>query len=240
MNLYFEQSGSKEAHTIVFIHGGGMDSSVWKKSIDFFSDYNCIAIDLPEHGRSVDIKPFSIKKSVELIEEIIRSNSNGGKAHVIGHSLGGVILINLISMHPELIDKAVVASGNLRPSAIYKIFTSSLICKLVSILNKKIYKKEYITSEMLKRIYKEMIENSKIPSELYGTKIPTLFIAGENEPDFLKKSNQDLINIFQNSKGITLLKAKHNYPWYEHCIFNEIVKAWIDNKLINNERVFYI
>lgn len=35
MNLYFEQSGSKEAHTIVFIHGGGMDSSVWKKTLTF-------------------------------------------------------------------------------------------------------------------------------------------------------------------------------------------------------------
>lgn len=240
MNLYFQQSGSKEAHTIVFIHGGGMDSSVWKKSIGFFSDYNCIAVDLPEHGRSSDIKPFSIKKSVELIAEIIRSNSNGGKAHVIGHSLGGVILINLISIHPELIGKAVVASGNLRPSVIYKIFTSSLICRLVSILNKKIYKKEFITSEMLKRIYKEMIENSKIPSELYGTKIPTLFIAGEKEPDFLKKSNQDLIKIFQNSKGVILLKARHNYPWCEHYIFNEIVKSWLDNKLINDERVLYI
>jgi hypothetical protein len=47
-------------------------------------------------------------------------------------------------------------SGNLRPTVIYKIFTYSLFCKLVSILNKKIYRKEYITSEM--------IENSKIPN----------------------------------------------------------------------------
>jgi hypothetical protein len=47
-------------------------------------------------------------------------------------------------------------SGNLRPTVICKIFTYSLFCKLVSILNKKIYRKEYITSEM--------IENSKIPN----------------------------------------------------------------------------
>lgn len=237
MELHFEQSGDKAAQTIVFIHGGGMDGSVWRNNINYFGDYNCIVIDLPEHGMSADIKPFSIEKSVELIATIIRNNSNTGNAHVIGHSLGGVILINLISMYPELIDHAVVASGNLRPSAIYKIFTNSLICKSLSTLNEMKYKKKYVTPELLKRIYTEMIEYSKIPSNLDGTKIPTFFIAGENEPGFLKKSNQDLINIFENSKGITISKAKHNYPWGEYRIFNKLVRAWINDELINDESI---
>lgn len=240
MNLYFERSGTKDAHTIVFIHGGGMDRSIWEKSIDFFGDYNCIVIDLPEHGRSADIKPFSIEKSVELIADIIRNNSNSGKAHVIGHSLGGVILINLISKYPDLIDHAVVASGNLKQSFLYNIFTNSLICKFISYLNRKIYKKEYVTAEMLSRIYNEMIKNAKIPNELQGSKVQTLFIAGENEPSFLKKSNQELIHITHNSKGIIVSDAKHNYPWHEHGIFNKIAYDWLNDTPINNERVFYI
>lgn len=239
MELFFEQSGDKEAQTIVFIHGGGMDSSVWMNNINFFNDFNCIAIDLPEHGNSADIKPFSINGSVRLIADIIRNNSCEGKAHIVGHSLGGVVSIYLISMYPELIDHAVIASGNLRPSALYQIFTNSLVCKAISIINRKLLKKEYITAEMLKRVYQEMILNSKIPKELYGTNIPALFIAGQNEPAFLKKSNRDLGGILVNSECVTILKANHNYPWVDYSLFNELVKEWFNNRFTDNERVCY-
>lgn len=237
MNLYYEQYGNRKAPLIVFIHGGGMDSSIWKGSLDFFKDYHCIVIDLPEHGKSAEIKPFSIDSSVELIAEIIRNNSIEKKAYIIGHSLGGVVLINLISNYPKLIERAVIASGNLQPSALYKIFTNSLICTFVSFLNQKIYRKEYITSEMLKRVYKEMIAYSKIPEGLNKTNLPILLIAGEKEPEFLKRSNRDLLHICQQAKEITILKAKHDYPWIENQLFNDIVYAWMDNKLISNERI---
>ncbi len=237
MNLYFEEYSNKNAPTIAFIHGGGMDSSIWGGSLDYFRDYHCIVVDLPEHGRSAEIKPFSIKSSVELIAQIIRENSNDKKAYVIGHSLGGVVLINLISRYPELIEQAVIASGNLQPSPLYKIFTNSMVCTFVSFLNRKKYKKEYVTSEMLKRVYKEMILYSRIPDGLNETKVPILLIAGEKEPEFLKKSNRDLLHICQNAKEITILKAKHDYPWIENQLFNEIVYACMENKSISNERI---
>lgn len=240
MELYFEVSGTKEADTIIFIHGGGMNRKVWKNSIKYFSKYNCIAVDLPQHGKSSDMKPFSIMKSVECIAEIIRNNSNEAKAHVVGHSLGGIILINLICRNPELINHAIVASGNLRPSISYNILSNSLVCNIMSFISHKVNKNDPITSDMLKRIYQEVVNNTKIPQGIHGSEIPTLFIAGEKEPNFLKESNKDLNRILPNSKNILISKANHSYPWEEHYIFSEIVDSWISSKEINNERVMYI
>ena len=73
-----------------------------------FSDYHCIVPDLPEHGKSIDLRPFTINKSSEMIAEIIRNHTSNGKAHLVGMSIGAQIIIQLLSKTPELVDHAII------------------------------------------------------------------------------------------------------------------------------------
>lgn len=52
MSLYYQEYGDKNASLIVFLHGGGVSNWMWDKQIQYFSHYHCVAIDLPEQGRS--------------------------------------------------------------------------------------------------------------------------------------------------------------------------------------------
>lgn len=101
MTMYFEESGNKTASTIMFIHGGGLSSLMWKKQLEYFKDYHCIAPDLPEHGKTNNAGQISIRDSAYQIAELIEKQANGRKAHLVGHSLGAKVIVELLSIRPE-------------------------------------------------------------------------------------------------------------------------------------------
>jgi pimeloyl-ACP methyl ester carboxylesterase len=126
VNIFHKSYGNPNGSSIVFIHGGGMRSDVWKNNLKHFKDFHCIVVDLPEHGRSSGIKPFTMADSSRYIADVINKTANNGKAHVVGHSLGGMVVVKLLSHFSNCVDRAVIASGNLRPSLFYTILSYHL------------------------------------------------------------------------------------------------------------------
>ena len=115
MSLYVQESGPADAPTIVFLHGGGGAGWMWQPQVDGLGEFHCLVPDLPEHGRSVDVKPFAIAESAVLIAELIRKRAHGGRAHVVGLSEGAQITVALLAGAPELVDHAIVSSALVRP-----------------------------------------------------------------------------------------------------------------------------
>ncbi len=66
MALYVNESGPASAPTVVFLHGGGGAGWMWQPQLEAFADYHCLVPDLPEHGRSAEVKPFTIAGSAAL------------------------------------------------------------------------------------------------------------------------------------------------------------------------------
>ena len=77
---------------IIFIHGIGSRKSSWIDIIGELQDqFQCISYDLRGHGESeVDESNFTLQDLVEDLENL-RSYLNIDKAHLVGHSLGGMI-----------------------------------------------------------------------------------------------------------------------------------------------------
>lgn len=114
--FYQEQGGGNE--TIVLIHGAFSTNEGWDLVIPYLSrTYHLLLPDLPGHGKSADIVPFSKELSARLTADIICERAGGGKAHVVGMSLGAHVAIELASKYPEVV-KDVFVSG-------YEVFASS-------------------------------------------------------------------------------------------------------------------
>ena len=98
--LAFERSGS--GFPLVFVHGYLAGAEIWREQIDHFkSKFDVIAFDLPGFGRSAPlIAPNTINGFAQLLLEEL--SAMGVKVfHLIGHSMGGMIVQTMAALAPE-------------------------------------------------------------------------------------------------------------------------------------------
>src|SRR5690625_2000103 len=122
MSLAYREYGNKDGALIVFLHGGGVSSWMWDYQVQYFTNYHCVTVDLPEQGQSTQGSEFSIKDSAYRIIDLIRELANGKDVIVIGFSLGAQVLIQMLSHSPDLIHYAMINSALVKPSKIGKKF----------------------------------------------------------------------------------------------------------------------
>lgn len=88
--------------TIVFIHGAFVDSNDWDLVVPHMRNYHLLLPDSLGHGRSSHL-PFSVESCANHIARLIAAKAIAGRAHVVGHSLGASITIQLAVNHPEVV-----------------------------------------------------------------------------------------------------------------------------------------
>ena len=120
LNLRYQEYGNKSAPLMMFLHGGGISDWMWDKQIQHFKHYHCLVPILPEHGLNHDETPFSIKGSAEALIPLVEEKAKGKEVILIGFSLGSQVIIQLLSMKPDLIDFAMINSALVRPISFAK------------------------------------------------------------------------------------------------------------------------
>ncbi|MEA5114066.1 MAG: alpha/beta fold hydrolase [Geobacteraceae bacterium] len=106
MQLNYESRGS--GHPLIILHGlfGSLDN--WRTMSRKLSDrYRVITVDLRNHGGSPHSAEFSCALMAEDIMEFMHSHSIGS-AHLLGHSMGGKVAMQLAVQQPEHVNKLVV------------------------------------------------------------------------------------------------------------------------------------
>ena len=109
MKLYFKEYG--EAGTpLLILHGLLGAGGNWHTlSREAFSDaFHVYAVDLRNHGRSSHSDALDYPVMAGDVEELIE-RENLAPAHVLGHSMGGKVAMQLALDHPDLVDHLVVA-----------------------------------------------------------------------------------------------------------------------------------
>lgn len=99
---YITDSGKKQS--ILFIHAAFADHTQFDKQVEFFSEkYNLIAIDLIGHGKSVTLnKSDKIEKVSQYIKDILYFE-NINKIHLVGISIGSIIVQDFANNFPEMV-----------------------------------------------------------------------------------------------------------------------------------------
>jgi pimeloyl-ACP methyl ester carboxylesterase len=87
---------------IVFLHGAGMDHSVWALLSRSFAHhgYRVLVPDLPGHGRSAGEPLRSIAALADWTAALIDA-SGAGKARLVGHSMGSLVALETAARHPD-------------------------------------------------------------------------------------------------------------------------------------------
>ena len=88
-----------------------------RHSTGLSDEFRTIAVDLPGHGARAG-EPFSLDGAADLLAATIRDEAAGGRAVVVGLSLGGYVAMVLAARHPERVRGLVLAGATAEPVGI--------------------------------------------------------------------------------------------------------------------------
>lgn len=113
----YDVDGPADAPAIVFVHGTRLTRSMWRAQLDDLRDtYRVIALDLPGHGAAAD-RPFTVSAAANEVARVIEEAA-GGRAVVVGLSLGGYVAMELAARRPQLVRGLVLSGATAEPVGI--------------------------------------------------------------------------------------------------------------------------
>jgi pimeloyl-ACP methyl ester carboxylesterase len=241
--LYVEESGPGTAPTILFLHGGGLSSRMWKPQIERLSDNHCLAPDLPEQGRSASVKPFVLDDAARQVASIIRERAHGQRAHVVGLSLGGTLTLELLRIAPECVDHAMISGASAGVGKVLAAIgiSSAWLYRFIGkqTLLKAAYKQFAIPEQYRDLVRDDLLQSFtpaftratmqasrdvQIPRKLTA---PVLIAVGEKETVVAKQHARKLVGAIEGARGVMVPGLGHVWNLQAPDLFAETVRAWI-------------
>ena len=124
LHMYYERHG--EAGTpLVLLHGGMLTIDLNFAGLipTLAGDHQVIAVELQGHGRTADIDR-EITPAV-LAGDVVALLDHLGidRAHVLGHSMGAAVALELAVSHPDRVRSVVPVSASVRPDGMHEDLT---------------------------------------------------------------------------------------------------------------------
>jgi len=112
--------------TIVFLHGTRLTGAAWAIQTEALADrFHCLAPDLPGHGRAAGT-PFTLDSAAASVAELIEREAHGGRAIVVGLSLGGYVAMAVAAGWPDRVMGLAISGATAEPVGPRTIFYRAL------------------------------------------------------------------------------------------------------------------
>ena len=247
-STYFEHNIDSSDIPSIFIHGVGLDNTMWLPQKNYFKNNKIVFYDLINHGKTkkgykeIHFENFN-KQLIQLLNYLkIR------KCNLVGFSIGALIAQHFVSKHYEKINKLIIIASVYKRSEeqISKVKSRYKIAlEGKSITNDSLnrwFNPEYLInnpdvfnyfldilqenkSEDFLPAYKLFVESDKYALDFSNFKMPTLIMTGENEVGSTPKMSRMLHQKIKNSKLYIIPKAKHMATFEKANLVNiEIAK----------------
>ncbi len=104
-----------QKESIVFIHGSGLDHTVWTLASRHFARHgrNVLAVDMPAHGRSEGEPRPSVEAMADWIIDLLDA-AGIETAALVGHSLGSLVALDCAARNPSRV-RALAMVGTTAP-----------------------------------------------------------------------------------------------------------------------------
>lgn len=107
--LSYFAAGNPSLPPLVFLHGIGGAARAWHGQLDFFKHrYRTIAWDMPGYGGSAPLPIVSMAALADALQGFLQQ-VRVMKPILVGHSIGGMIVQQLLAKHPRIASAIVLA-----------------------------------------------------------------------------------------------------------------------------------
>ncbi|MET3806002.1 pimeloyl-ACP methyl ester carboxylesterase [Nakamurella sp. UYEF19] len=119
LHLYYEVHG--DGTPLVLIHGGLLTIDINFAGLipTLAESHQVVALELQGHGRTADIdRPITPANSADDVVALL-DHLGIERAHVLGHSMGAAVALELAVNHPTRVLSVVPISGSVRPEGMH-------------------------------------------------------------------------------------------------------------------------
>ena len=235
---------------LVLVHGFLGSSKMWKLQIDFFKNhFRIITPDLPGFGKSNKAKSHNNIQSIANLLINCLEEKKIHKFHLLGHSMGGMIVQEMAKKIGDKISKLVCYSTGPRgemPGRFETVDESreNLQKSGLESMARNIAKTWFIKGEKAKyfdvcietgkQTSMEAVDNSLVAFKnwngvdtLKNIKNETLIIWGDQDKSYNFEQVQTLEKNIENSKLIIFKNCAHNVHLEQPDQFNKTIKDFL-------------
>ena len=235
---------------LVLVHGFLGSSKMWRPQIDFFKDhFRIITPDLPGFGKSNKAKSHNSIQSIANLLINCLEEKKIHKFHLLGHSMGGMIVQEMAKKIGDKISRLVCYSTGPRgemPGRFETIDESrkNLQKNGLETMARNIAKTWFIKGENAKyfdvcietgkQTSMEAVDNSLVAfknwngvNTLKNIKNETLIIWGDQDKSYNFEQVQTLEKNIENSKLIIFKNCAHNVHLEQPDQFNKTIKDFL-------------
>lgn len=110
LRIAFQRAGA--GPPVVLLHGALSDGRVWEDQLEHLSDeFTVVAWDAPGCGQSSDPpETFRLPQYAECVARFV-SALDLGRPHILGHSFGAGLALELYGRHPDMARSVVLVGG---------------------------------------------------------------------------------------------------------------------------------
>ena len=247
--MNFKEYGDSKNKTIMLLHGGGLSWWNYRDEAEKLQNSFHVIIPILDGHSDSDRNFTSIEDNALEIIDYILNNCNGHIYLIGGLSLGGQILLEILSRKNDICDFAIIESALAVPMKATQKMIKPAFSMSYGLISKKWFSKMQFNSLGIRKdlyedyyrdtckITKEnmiafMEANSKyeIKDTLQDTKVRALIVVGDKERPIIKKSASFIKEKIEASR----IKIIPNYSHGELSINNPDHYVSIINELITN------
>ena len=118
--IHYIQTGNSDRPTLLFVHGSPGSWDAYKSYLTdslLLQKYRMIAIDRPGFGYSNFGVAENLEVQAKIIESLVAQIDNHQPIVLIGHSMGGPVVVKMATDAPRLFQHLVVLAGAIDPKA---------------------------------------------------------------------------------------------------------------------------
>jgi len=240
--LYVHESGPPDAEAVVFLHGNGVSGQMWAEHMRRLSEYHCLAPDLPGFGRSNHLRWVSLSHTVDLVVDLIERRAAGERAHVVGLSLGGALVHQLLTRCSELLESALIDGAGAIPARSAPLYNVAFVV-LSPFVNTRLavemtdravgldaQSKRDLRKASPRAFRRALIEsnstNQLTPQEV-GAPCRTLLVGGENDIPGVRLSNAALAALMPDAEARYVPGGGHGWIGRQPALHQRTVEAWV-------------
>ncbi|CAN7597231.1 alpha/beta fold hydrolase [Rhizobacter sp. LjRoot28] len=113
-HVWMGETGRQHDASVLLVHGlGNLAHRDWRTVIGPLAGrFHVMTLDLPGFGASPAPGPgHTFAQLDQVLEAVVAGHARGGRAHVVGHSLGAALSLHFAHRHPDRVDRLVLVDA---------------------------------------------------------------------------------------------------------------------------------